>query len=568
MFSNMPEKIKRKESKKNMLFACFSFLLVIPSICALFVPGFYGASDDIHIAWLFEMVRSLSAGQFPPRFVPDLSFGFGYPLFNFVFPLPFYLGSLFHFLGFSLVGSIKSVFFTSTLFSFYFMYLLVKEFSESRWTALAGAVIYVYTPYRSTDLYVRGAIGEIVAFAFFPLVLLSVQKLLKKNKNNKLWIAIGGLSFAGLITSHNISAYMFIPFVVLYIFVYLLLNKNSFASLANIFYAFVIGLFTSSFFWIPAIFESRLVKYNTVFNFYDHFPTLRQLVTPYFGYGASVPGPWDGMSFFLGGANILLVVFSLMIVCIYFKKFTSQEKVLAVFSLLSFFVSIFLMNYRSAFFWKVIPLIGYFQFPWRFLIITTFVVPLLVVFLKYVRYKKTTSWVIIAFVLVTSALYFRPQDFLGRSDSYFLDRYIPYPTVSSEYRNTSEEYLRLPKDTKMRPDDVYPVLFSDDMGLLIDSVQELSRLHYKIKASVSEGGVVSANKYLFPGWKVLIDGKKVQLFAGSPYGQIAFNIQKGNHTIEAYYSETPFRGLFDIVSLVTFCICLYLIVKSKRSKKC
>ena len=42
----------------------------------------------------------------------------------------------------------------------------------------------------------------------------------------------------------------------------------------------------------------EIVRYPSLkpFVFVDHFPTLRQLITPYFGYGASVPGPGDGMS--------------------------------------------------------------------------------------------------------------------------------------------------------------------------------------------------------------------------------------------------------------------------------
>src|SRR5258706_15575236 len=81
-------------------------LLSIPAFWALFVHGFYGASDDLHIAWLQQMDATIRAGQIPPRFVPALSFGFGYPLFNFVFPLPFYVAEIIHLLVLSFVDSI------------------------------------------------------------------------------------------------------------------------------------------------------------------------------------------------------------------------------------------------------------------------------------------------------------------------------------------------------------------------------------------------------------------------------------------------------------------------------
>ena len=133
-------------------------ILWVPSVWALFVSGYYGASDDLHIAWLFELHKTLMMGQIPPRFVPDLSFGFGYPLFDFVFPLPFYVGEIFHLLGLNFVDSVKAVFFISVPLSAYFMYLFLRQFT-SKSLSLAGAVLYVYTPYRAVDLSIRGAIG-------------------------------------------------------------------------------------------------------------------------------------------------------------------------------------------------------------------------------------------------------------------------------------------------------------------------------------------------------------------------------------------------------------------------
>ena len=100
--------MQKLENFLNRFWIITIFVLSIPAFWALFVPGFYGASDDIHIAWLYEFHKTAVAGQIPPRFVPDLSFGFGYPLFNFVFPLPFYIGEVFHLLGLSFVDSIKA----------------------------------------------------------------------------------------------------------------------------------------------------------------------------------------------------------------------------------------------------------------------------------------------------------------------------------------------------------------------------------------------------------------------------------------------------------------------------
>ena len=142
-------------------------LLVIPATLSLFKPGFFGASDDMHIAWLQQIDQSIKEGQIPPRYVSDLSFGFGYPLFNFIFPLPYYLGEIFHLVGLSFTYSIKAVFIFSLFASALTMYFLAKKLS-GKFIGMAAAVLYTYTPYRSTDIYSRGALGESLAFIFSP----------------------------------------------------------------------------------------------------------------------------------------------------------------------------------------------------------------------------------------------------------------------------------------------------------------------------------------------------------------------------------------------------------------
>jgi uncharacterized membrane protein YfhO len=514
-------------------------VLAIPAIWALFVPGFYGASDDLHIAWLFQMDSVIKMLKFPPRFVPDLSFGFGYPLFNFVFPLPFYIGEIFHLLGLTLVDSIKTVFLLSIPLSMFFMYKLLKNFSSSI-LSLAGAVVYAFTPYRSTDIYVRGDIGESLSFVFLPIIILSIVKLAKKEKVGGRWIGILGLSTAVLILTHNIIAYMFMPFALLL----LIVGGRVMKSL----WGMVLGLIISAFFWVPAISESHLMKYDTVFNFIDHFPTLKQLITPYFGYGASVPGPYDGMSFYMGTVNILLIVGGTIVFFFLRKRFELRLKVLFVWLLSIIVISIFMMNFRSTFVWQTIPLLPYFQFPWRFLTMITFASSIFVVFLEKFKFGKYIGLAIILAVVGLNFSYFRPHDFLGRTDAYYLNRYIPVPVASPEYLETGEEYLRLSVATLTRPDKNYPLIVAN-LGTVYN-IQYLNRLDSKFEVQSNKDVSIDYNKYLFPGWVVKVDGKKVSINAGKPFGQITFNVPSGVHSIEVAFNETPFRAVFDLVSLL------------------
>ncbi len=159
----------------------FSLIIVWP----LLQPGFYSFHDEPQIANLYQMTRAFSSGQIPPRWAPDMSFNYGYPLFNFYYPLPFYLGSLFYFLfKTSLVWSLKFVFLLSVPLSGITFYFLMRKFFD-RLSSFSGAVVYLFTPYRAVDLYVRGAVGEMWSFVFMPLVLLTLTNLInRKNLKN------------------------------------------------------------------------------------------------------------------------------------------------------------------------------------------------------------------------------------------------------------------------------------------------------------------------------------------------------------------------------------------------
>lgn len=531
-------------------------LLSLPAVRYLFIKGFFGVSDDLHVAWLFEMDRAIKTLQFPPRFVPDLSYNFGYPLFTFVYPLPFYIGEFFHMIGFSLVNSLKLVFGLSIPFSMFFMYKLLKSFVSEK-LALAGGVLYVYAPYRATEIFVRGSVGEIVGFAIFPFLVWSVLK--------KKWGAIS-LSVALLVLSHNIMAYMFFSFLAILILLQIIfVEKKKLIYFKKIILWIGLGLLASIYFWLPALYESRLFQYSTVFNFYDHFPTLKQLITPFFGYGASVAGPYDTMSFYVGLLGVAVFVLGSIVFVTNYKKFKMSEKVFLLWLLIILFTSVFMMNYRSAFLWERVPLLPYFQFPWRFLAPVTFTLPLfLIPFSKInTKFSSAFGFLVIILAIILNFNYFKFSEYLGREDYYYLNRYIPSAkNVSQEYKQTSEEYLRLPKSNIKRPEKVYKRAFTDFDAEI--EIEELNSLDAKIKTNSESDFLLNYNKYYYPGWSVLIDGKKTAITPGMPFGQISFIVPEGEHDVLVEYKESPTRLIFDIISLIAFAGIIAVLVKDKK----
>ena len=150
----------------------FSFWTIKP----LFNTGFFPMHDDTQVARVFEMHKSIADGMIPVRRVSDLGYGYGYPIFNFYAPFAYYIGSLFMFLGFDALIATKLMIGLGTVLAGFFMYLFAKEFWGKN-GAVVSATLYLFAPYHALNIYVRGAIAELWAYAFIPLVFFAIYKL-------------------------------------------------------------------------------------------------------------------------------------------------------------------------------------------------------------------------------------------------------------------------------------------------------------------------------------------------------------------------------------------------------
>ena len=75
--------------------------------------------------------------------------------------------------------------------------------------------------------------------------------------------------------------------------------------------------------------------------------------------------------------------------------------------------------------------------------------------------------------------------------------------------------------------------------------------------------VFNYNKYNYPGFVAKIDGKLIKIISGKPYGQISFLVPSGEHEVIVKYKESPFRLLFDIISISAIITSVYLIFRKR-----
>ncbi len=226
----------------------------------LFAQGFFPMHDDTQPARVYEMAKALTDGQFPVRWVSDLGYGYGYPLFNFYAPLPYYAGALIHLIGFDILSSTKLMFGIGMLLAAITMYFLAKKM----WGTFGGitvALFYMYAPYHAVQLYVRGAVGEFWAYAFLPLVGLGILEIY--DLKYKRGIVLGVLGFSGIILSHNISALMTGLFLGIWLIFHTLVSlvkPKLFVFLLPLLALILLSISLTAFFWLPAVAEASLTK--------------------------------------------------------------------------------------------------------------------------------------------------------------------------------------------------------------------------------------------------------------------------------------------------------------------
>ncbi len=121
-----------KKLVSSYFFIIFYIVLIsIPLLIPYFHSGYFPTHDgEWAVVRLSDMFRELKDMQIPARFSGNLNSGYGYPLFNFAYPFPYYFGILFHILGFSFVNTTKILFALTIPFSALLCFLLQEIFGK------------------------------------------------------------------------------------------------------------------------------------------------------------------------------------------------------------------------------------------------------------------------------------------------------------------------------------------------------------------------------------------------------------------------------------------------------
>lgn len=160
--------------------------------------------DDLcyHLARLEGLKDGILDGQIPVNILPDGLRGNGY--LNAMYPYLFlYIGAFLRICRVSLALSYKVIVFLANLGSAVCAYVAMKSMIKSRRSVILSVVLYTLMPYRFTNIFSRGDLGETLALVFWPLVIAGLYHVIMGDRKKWYYLVIG---FSGALQSHILSA--------------------------------------------------------------------------------------------------------------------------------------------------------------------------------------------------------------------------------------------------------------------------------------------------------------------------------------------------------------------------
>jgi len=584
--------------------AALSLLVLGPMLQAGY---FWGAHDARHsVYFLFEFDRVFTDGVLYPRWFPDMTYGYGYPLFNIYGPFAFYIGEFFHLIGFDFVTAVKIVFALAWVLSGLAMYGFVKRILGNRNAAFLAGLLYVFMPYHLIDVYVRAALAESVALVFLPLTLWAFNNTVNDRTLGSVLFA--ALAYAGMVFAHNGIALLFTLVLAAWI-VFLLLRtrdmKHKFFSRANILGlirnalptlgAVALGLGLTAIFMLPLILEYRYINVaqwtQNYYNYQDHFVKAFQLFSPVWGFGISNLGPVDGLSFQLGLVPVVLACFALFVIA----KNPNRKRAYVLFFLGLTLVVVCLMFEISLPAWRAFGLASVAQFPWRLLTLTTVSLSVVggsVMLLddetKNAERKASFSLATIALsalVILGSFPYITAQNILEPKEGpVSLAGLMAFENSANEMTGTTVFANEQPRWSPLADNYVAgkrvnsKIDFSTVPEWLFLRVtrDSLRTTGERVDYNAPNGdATIVFNVQMYPGWRAYLTPsrsneivRELPIEIEPPYGRIKVTLPQGEHGLWLRFQDTMPRTVGAVISglafLVAFGLLLYVVRASRN----
>jgi hypothetical protein len=566
------------------------FLFSLPALSPLFTTVPTRSADGLlHLYRLVELDALWRQGIFFSRWLPDLAYGYGLPLFNYYAPLVYYLTTPLHTLGipFSLALnlSLAAALLLGAVGMFFFTYALLPQTNASDadasharadkfvgLAALCAAIAFLYAPYILFNALPRANLAEQWALAFAPFALWRFLELTRKQTARN-W-TLAGVTFAAVLLTHNVTGFLFAPLLLLFTLVCVFSAfrfsfsafrfsfsafRFSFSAFRFPLSAFLLALALSAFFWLPALVER------------DYAQIARVMVTPDFDYRFNFVSPSELFALLpradtgrlnptypntLGFVQIVLGLAGVLVAAIKFRT----RRALPLFYLAAAALGLtLLMLSISKPVWDAITLLSFAQLPMRVRgLVALCLAPFTGIFLVALAERwRVAATLAASSVLVLSALpMLYPRYARDVPPNPTLTDMFTYEKQSGAFGTTSfGEYL--PVWVQALPDkspfaDAYAKNELPDRFVIPEGVNRCGGGIYPtaqiVCASSPDAWQIVYRAFYFPGWVARVQGNVVPITPTPRTGLISFRVAAGA-IISVKYEGTDLEHLAEWISL-------------------
>ncbi len=504
-------------------------------------------SQDItfHLNRFVGLANAFEEGQILPKIYPYANNGFGYatPLFYCdLFLYPFAI--LYHF-GLSVVWCYKlCVLFYTTLGNI-FIYLIFKKETNNRKLSLLASFLYLTCSYHLLNIFIRGALGEILAMTFVPLVLYALYRILVKHEDCFIFL---GISFSLLVQSHLISSLLYGIFFFCMIVVFLIMNRKDFSlikkTIITIIKGTIIALLLCVWYLLP-MFEQMHSQtfWLSVNSQYNNINTTIQPVSDLIRSSSYK---------FIPGVGIVLVLFNILYLMVKKNRYITIIIIYILFMYLIIF--------------GLIPgtILNVVQFYFRFYIV---IFPLSIIVMLYVLSKLKYQNVLIVFsilILFTNAVVTNIK--MMNDGEYYLNNNATINEVNSitsykynlDYNHDElggAEYLPYTEYMDYN-NDLLAIKYIDKNKQMIDYIYEYDRHFSSIEFicdNEDELELLLPLSY-YKGYKAyeMIDGvyKNIDISINEKYKLIVVSSTSGRHKYKVIYENTTIQQVSLIASFI------------------
>jgi len=442
------------------------------------------------------------------------------------------------------------------------------------------AVTYTYFTYHIANAYIRAALAEHLAFVFFPLILWLIQKVAEEQTARLMpFLALG---LAGLILTHNLSAFIFAPFALIYALSLVLVNPSGrgktlflLASGAGL------GLTLSAFYWLPALAENRWIRAGQVapsvtepLNFLLPVVELisKSLVHKY-PVSHHLFSPWQ----------VLLAMCGLVSALLNFYTFDRRKKALTLVTIFSVTLAVFMNTTLSTALWLRLKPLVFLQFPWRFQamagIFGSFLTASLANLLSH-KFPRGVNLLILCFVTAILAftalagIKWEPLTWPETGKPVLKEEDVNFHSMAQYDYQTALwarlwggpwllEYLpvtvKVPREEFWLPREKpfqWPGTYHWPEEV---KLERICPLRFTLTAKSSQDTLIRWHQFWFPGWKATSDKYPLPVTPSPQLGLITVAIPAGEHRVKIWFGDTLPRALGKAISSLGLLFLLYLL---------